>query len=447
MQLLARNLGIPNAVLTAELLRSLKPFSGSRVFYAVSPRGRVVFKHERDMSAEERGLFTQKTRSEERVAVPTARLRLDQPELLALRTLRASASGEFCGPKAANLGQLSALFPGKVAPGLVLPFAVFRQHMDQRMGPDGTYWGFLQQTFQQANAEREKGTAAALVDSMVLSRLALLRTAMKTIPFLPAFEENLKRRFHDLLGAPLGEVAVFVRSDTNMEDLKDFTGAGLNLTVPNVRDQGKIMQAIRDVWASPFTERSYRWRQKFLLNPENVYPSILLLKSVAADRSGVMITTGLSSNDPADNTVAFNRGVGGAVEGQAAETYLLRTDGADLLLAPAREPGFTALPAEGGIATGRTHFADPILSPLQRAELRRLALDIRTRLPGTPGIESRGPYDVELGFVNESSHLFQVRPFVESKKAQSSLYLRGLDPPLKAGDWIELGQPATEGKK
>ena len=77
-----------------------------------------------------------------------------------------------------------------------------------------------------------------------------------------------------------------------MEDLKDFTGAGLNLTLFNVVDYETIIQGIRDVWASPYTERSYKWRQQYLLNPENVFPSILIIPSVDVDYSGVMVTRG-----------------------------------------------------------------------------------------------------------------------------------------------------------
>lgn len=439
VQLLARNLGIPNAVLSPSLLQALKPFSGQRVFYAVSPRGRVIIKKEAEMSAEEQALFAVKTRSEERIRVPVERLDLDRVDLLSLHSLRASASGRLCGPKAANLGQLSALFPGKVAPGLVVPFGVFRQHMELSMpGTNGSHWQFLQETFSRAKSASDGGATEASVDSLVIGRLAQLRQALRQIQFTGWFDELLEERFAQVFGAPLGEVAVFVRSDTNMEDLKDFTGAGLNLTVPNERERAKIRQAIRDVWASPFSERSYRWRHKYLLNPENVFPSILLLKSVPAEKSGVMVTTGISSGNPIDVTVAFSRGVGGAVDGQAAETYLLRQDGIDQLLAPARERRYTVLPASGGIGKETAHFDQPLLLPAERLELRRLALEVRRRLPGTPGVESHGPFDIELGFVAGESHLFQVRPFVESKRAQSSLYLRELDPPLRGDSWIPL---------
>ena len=50
---------------------------------------------------------------------------------------------------------------------------------------------------------------------------------------------------------------VFVRSDTNVEDLPGFTGAGLNLTLPNVVGFDALTAAISRVWASPFTARAF----------------------------------------------------------------------------------------------------------------------------------------------------------------------------------------------
>ena len=441
VQLLARNLGIPNAALTTPLLRALAPFSGTMVFYAVSPHGRVVIKRMEEMSADERALFAISKRWEGRIAVPTDKLDLEQIDLIALRALRAVDSGRVCGPKAANLGQLSAMFAGSVTHGLVIPFGVFRRHMDQPMpGTSGSHWDFLQETFAQVARDQEGSASPEEVEKKILARLDQLRTSIKDMPFLPWFAENLRRRFREIFRAEIGTAAVFVRSDTNMEDLKDFTGAGLNLTVPNVRAVELILQAIRDVWASPFTERSYRWRQKFLFNPENVYPSILLQRSVDLEKSGVMITTGIVSANPEDVTVAFNRGVGGAVEGQAAESYLLREDGGEILLAPARESRFTSLPPVGGVQKRTAFFDLPILTLVERTQLRQLAVEIRRRLPRMPGIESKGPFDMELGFAGDKLWLFQARPFVESRRARSSLYLRHLDPPVPADVWIALSR-------
>ncbi len=44
VQLLARNLGIPNAVISADNLEQLKKYNGKKVFYAVSNKGTVIMK-------------------------------------------------------------------------------------------------------------------------------------------------------------------------------------------------------------------------------------------------------------------------------------------------------------------------------------------------------------------------------------------------------------------
>lgn len=430
VQLLARNLGIPNAVLSAESLEQLLAYQGQRVFYAVSNRGTVIMKLEKDMTAVEQQLFEKKQRSEIQIEVPVDQLELSDTRVLNLREVNAKDSGKRCGPKAANLGQLKAMFPDRVVEGLVIPFSIFRQHMDQLL-PDQsmTYWAFLNETFQQA-----RSMPAAESEAFVLQRLADFRAAIAQIPLQPDFLADLLSSFENILGKPMGEMAVFLRSDTNMEDLKDFTGAGLNLTLFNVLDKEKILNGIRQVWASPYTERSYKWRQKYLLNPENVYPSILIIPSVDVEYSGVLITKGVTSGRTEDLTVAFSRGAGGAVDGQAAESYLLMAGEQAELIAPAREPKYRRLPASGGSTWHFASFEDPILKPQNIQAIRQLSAEVQRIFPTTEGVESEGPFDIELGFQGDKMWLFQVRPFVENKNAKGADYLASISPDLGEGD-------------
>ena len=258
VQLLARNLGIPNAALSDENLQSLKRYDGQQVFYAVSNKGNVIIKPESQMTSQERGLFTKKERSSEKIEVPIAKIRLDQTKILNLRSVDASDSGELCGPKAANLGQLKKMFPEMVVEGLVIPFGIFREHMNQKMpGQEVSYWKFLNNMFAEAEAMRSKDIPELEVENYQLRQLETLREGIKKMPLNPDFVSQLERDFKEILGQSLGRIPVFLRSDTNMEDLKDFTGAGLNLTLFNVLDKDRILSGIKDVWASPYTERSF----------------------------------------------------------------------------------------------------------------------------------------------------------------------------------------------
>jgi hypothetical protein len=431
VQLLARNLGIPNAVISSDNMSDLKALDGQDIFYAVSNRGTVLLKKAQEMTAEEKALFATKTRDEHRVRVPVDKIQLDQRNVLNMRSVQADASGRVCGPKAANLGQLKAMFPEQVVEGVVIPFGIFRMHLDQPMpGQEVSYWEYLQSVFAQAENMRKNGRGEDDIESFMLTKLGILRSAIKEITLLPAFQEDFRQQWVEAFGKPLGEVPVFLRSDTNMEDLKEFTGAGLNLTVFNVVETEKIFQGIRDVWASPYTERSYKWRQKYLLNPENVFPSILVIPSVDVDYSGVMITKGITSGEEADMTIAFSRGAGGAVDGQAAETYLSTADQTLVLLSPAREGLYNRLPVTGGTQRQTASFHQPILNDENIYDLRVIAQEIRQKLPDAPGIETKGPFDIELGFQDDKMWLFQVRPFVENKKAVSSTYLESITPAL-----------------
>ncbi len=434
VQLLARNLAIPNAVMSSQNLADLKKFSGQKVFYAVSNRGTVIMKPAEKMTDEEKKLFEVKKRSEERITVPVERTDLSQTQVLNMRQVNAASSGKTCGPKAANLGQLKEFFPDNVVEGLVIPFGIFRQHMDQAMPGKGmSYWQFLNQVFQEAREMSKMGKTDEQVEAFTLGELEVLRNAIKQINLSPEFVSDLKRSFSSAFGKEIGKVPVFLRSDTNMEDLKDFTGAGLNLTLFNVVDEAKILQGVKDVWASPYTERSFKWRQRYLLNPENVFPSILVIPSVDVDYSGVMITKGITSGNASDQTVAFNLGAGGAVDGQAAESYLLRNDGKNVLLSPAREPTFRKLPETGGTAVKYATFEEPILNHGNVYDLRMLAYNLYQKFT-----EMKAPYDVECGFKDDKLWLFQVRPFVENKNAVSSAYLESITPQVDEKKMVGL---------
>ncbi len=276
------------------------------------------------------------------------------------------------------------------------------------------------------------------IDKYTLGQLEILQKEIKSMPLNPEFVADLEKSFSSILGKKIGEIPVFLRSDTNMEDLKDFTGAGLNLTLFNVVAKEKILQGIKDVWASPYSERSYKWRQRFLLNPENVYPSILVIPSVDVDYSGVLITKGILTDNDEDITIAFSRGAGGAVEGQAAESWLLKFNGENLLLSPSREPVFTILPAKGGTEKVFATFENPILSENNLSQIRNFSERIKKEMAKVSDTKSEGAYDIELGFKDNKIWLFQIRPFVENKNALKTEYLNSITPVIPETKMINL---------
>jgi hypothetical protein len=430
VQLLARNLGIPNGLISSNVLNQLKSYDGEEVFYAVSPGGTMMLKLASDMTAEENKLFDTNKKTNNRITISMDKVVLHPDSLLDMAKINASFSGVWCGPKAANLGQLKQMFPDHVVNGIVIPFGVFRDHMEQKVpNQDYTYWTFLKNIFLVEQEKIKNGVDRNEVEKETLNALALLRAMIEEMPLKSSLVSNLENRFNSILGQRMGNIPVFLRSDTNMEDLPQFSGAGLNLTLFNVVDKQKIIDGIKKVWASPYTERSYQWRQQFLNNPEDVYPSILIIPSVNVDKSGVIITKGISRGGEGDINISFSRGVGGAVEGQSAESYVIYRKGYSELISPGRETKYRNIPPSGGSSYKYISLTDPVLDPSDLKQLKTMAISIAQKMDEVTGTQHT--YDIELGIKDGFIWLFQVRPFVENKDALGSDYLKKLDPELK----------------
>ncbi len=232
---------------------------------------------------------------------------------------------------------------------------------------------------------------------------------------------------------PDGTYGVFVRSDTNVEDLPGFTGAGLNLTVPNVVGFENVLQAINRVWASPFTERAYRWRQAYMQTPEHIYVSVLLLKSVPSDKSGVMVTADVNTGQPGWLTIAVNEGVSGAVSGQTAEELRIQpADGDVQLLSSATEPYKRVLLKEGGVSKIPVDGGEAVLSPQEIERLIKFAGSLPDRFPMLQNAQGQtAPADIEFGFYNDRLVLFQIRPFLDNPRARQNIFLNQLDQRLE----------------
>lgn len=424
VQLLANNLGIPNVVVDARLVPRLRAMAGRRVVMAVSPGGRVLIEED---GPNWNGIFDQTEKASERIHPDIAKLDLSRRAPIPLNELRADDAGRIAGPKAARLGELRRHYPEAVADGLVIPFGAFRAFLEQPMPGTGmSTFDFLRSEYR-----RIGGLPAPQQETEALRLREQLRTWIGTTGSGTTLRTALERAMRERFG-PDGSYAVFVRSDTNMEDLPGFTGAGLNLTVPNVVGLDEVVKAILRVWASPFSERAFAWRQMRMEAPEHVYVSVLLQRSVPVDKSGVMVTMNLGGGSPDGYTVAANEGVGGAVSGQAAEELLIVAEtGETRLLAEASTASRSDLVSGGGLER-RPVSGRPVLAPAEIEQLRRLGRELPDRFPQRDEAGQIAPADVEFGFVAGHLALFQIRPYLQSREARRDRFLLGLDAPLRA---------------
>ena len=428
VQLLARNLGIPNVSVDESLLKAIRAHDGEPVVLAVSPAGLVELA--RDGSQWD-AVFGDAAKAGGAIIRPDLeKLDLSVDSFINLDELRADDSGRTVGPKAAKLGELRHHYPDAVAPGLAIPFGVFREAvLDQPYRHSGKTvfeWMVDQyahiKTLPVDSPERREFTNRF--------RAGLYDLIVNTKPDA-AFQQKLRTAMAAVFG-PGENYGVFVRSDTNVEDLPGFTGAGLNLTLPNVVGFDNVVASIPRVWASPFTARAFAWRQSHMDQPEYVYPAVLLLQSVPNDKSGVMVTQDIDSGDRAILSVAVNEGVGGAVDGQSAESLRIDTrDGTVRVLAMATAPWRRTPAPGGGIDKLPASGSETVLQPAEIKQLIAFARDLPESFPPiTDDAGNPAPADIEFGFLNGQLHLFQLRPFLNNHLARTSGYLNRMDQSL-----------------
>ena len=102
------------------------------------------------------------------------------------------------------------------------------------------------------------------------------------------------------------------------------------------------------------------------------------------------------------------------------------------LMAQATEPTQRVLLKEGGAAQISASGSDAVLTPPEVEILIRFVVALPQRFPAPKDAAGNpAPADIEFGFYQNKLVLFQIRPFLESRRARQSLFLSRLDQRLE----------------
>ncbi len=464
VQLLARALGVPNAVFLNALYKRLDAVKGRPLFYAVTPMGRIILKEAGKMDQTDHLILSEYEKNVKRtgdadikgqsskLAIDADRLNLKETRVMGLDDLRRKDSGVVCGPKAAFLGELKYHFPNNVARGVVIPFGIYHAHFQnakvvvpKKLKGKGiavqgellsayvkrTYDTFFGKLLKDAKMSSEQ------LAEWIRPRLDVIRYSISKIHLDPAFVSALRKEmaaqgiFKDQQKGRL--IGVFVRSDTNVEDMPNFNGAGLNLTIFNLMTFQDVLEGVKRVWASPFTYRSFSWRQTVISDPNLVFPSIVVLESVPSEKSGVLITADVDTGDQSRMTIATAEGVGGTVDGSPAETLLYSPEETILLNQfKSATRRMLILEGKGGSHMVPATGAERVLTEQELKALVVAALKIKQEFAPEKGAGGDLlPWDIEYGFVGGKLFLFQTRPFVGNSDIRNLPALAALDKGVK----------------
>ncbi|MBN1226810.1 MAG: PEP/pyruvate-binding domain-containing protein, partial [Deltaproteobacteria bacterium] len=223
-------------------------------------------------------------------------------------------------------------------------------------------------------------------------------------------EENLRRALE-----PIAEKGpMVVRSSSLEEDSSKESFAGLHKSYVNVRGISSLLDHIKSVWASLWSDAALLYRQELLLSPEKSAMAVIVQELVQGDHSGVAF-----GQNPRDESQAVIEAVYGLNQGLVDGTIepdrwiIDRATGRVISHTPAlREKALFAL--DEGVQSKSLPLEKQMVPPLNNEDLKRV-YELIMRLELLFGV----PQDVEWTKKGSFLYALQARPITTPPSASS----------------------------
>ena len=313
-----------------------------------------------------------------------------------IRPLSLQRAGDVLayGGKSANLGELmnARLADVTIPDGFTVPFFYYDQFLKENKLDDYIYEMMNDQKFVHDPAYRR-------------GRLTELRDRIQK----ESINAALRAKVLQLTHANYRGQGLFARSSSNSEDLPNFSGAGLHSSVPNVKGDNELIEAIKTVWASLWNFEAYEARERAGIDHSKVYMAVLLQKGINADSAGVMITA--DPYNPENKNAIYisaKRGLGiKVVDGKRmAEQILFRPQSNTIqVLTRSAEDSLLTFDEKGGVKEIPIVGERTVLTDAMARRLAAAAQKIRRVFGGKD-------QDIEWLYQRGQLYIVQARPFI-----------------------------------
>jgi len=394
VNLLTKGWGAPNAYIK-DADRLFKPLEGRFVYFETREDSYTL------RPAETNEMLEAGRRLAKRSDLLTPEADLEFKQLTELKDQRKRDAKRF-GAKSANLGEvIHAARAGPVRniivpPGFTIPFFHYTQFVEENKLDEAIVEMLGDDRFNHDPAYRKQ-------------RLAELRAKIQNGKLNEAFARAVTEKQRTMPGGFKGR-GVFVRSSTNSEDLPNFSGAGLYTTVPNVRDDDALLEAVKTVWASLWNYEAYEARESFGINHSAVYPAVLIQEGINAEAAGVLITTNpFDREDRRSVYINAKRGLGiRVVEGHRVPEQMIFNPRTGVVRVLTRSGDDTMLTFDerGGVREIKIDVERRVLTDAVVRRLSRAALQIERAFGGRD-------QDIEWITIGNQLYIVQSRPYVE----------------------------------
>jgi pyruvate,water dikinase len=315
----------------------------------------------------------------------------DIPLVLALDD--ASARLELVGGKGSSLARMAAT--GLPVPqGFHITTQAYRRFIREN--------GLQEQILAAVSGRREQKTTDHSAELEETSRRILQLFEQGVIP--DDIAEAIRKAYVELGGEDL---AVAVRSSATAEDLPDMSFAGQQETYLNMHGEAMILEAVKDCWASLWTERAIVYRARHNIEPQDVSMGVVVQELVSADAAGILFTADPLTEAKDQMMINASWGLGEAIVGGRVtpDTIIVeKASGAIIKQEITEKSIMTVLTPKGTSEepVPEDKRSRAVLPAAQAAELTRIGI----RLEDLFG----QPMDVEWAMKDDRFFIVQARP-------------------------------------
>lgn len=214
---------------------------------------------------------------------------------------------------------------------------------------------------------------------------------------------DLDQALQQTLAPPFADRSAVIRSSAPQEDSAGASFAGIHESYVNVRGHAAILDHIRRVWASLWSDGALLYRQELGLAPESSAMAVLVQALIVGDYSGVAFTVSPMHADQSviEAVPGLNQGL---VDGLVApERWILDRNTHAIVSHTAADRSQSVVPADKGIRVAA--LPDDAPQGLSASTIEAVAALAR-RIESLFG----SPQDVEWTVVDRDITVLQARP-------------------------------------
>jgi phosphohistidine swiveling domain-containing protein len=217
--------------------------------------------------------------------------------------------------------------------------------------------------------------------------------------------KTLAGHLRNEIAKSFGSKPVAVRSSAVGEDSAEASFAGLHESFLNVRGAEKVLEHIKLVWASTWSDAAILYRREIGLDVENSSMAVVIQELVHGQQSGIIF-----GRSPVDNSQAVVEAVYGLNQGLVDGTiepdrWMIALDSGRIVSHTPAQRTKAIVPASRGVRLISLPAEKRNKPPLTRRKVNNL-FKVEKRLAGIFGSDQ----DVEWTYDNSRLRLLQSRP-------------------------------------